>query len=42
MRSSHHACATCGKYRGRVVIDVVAKQARKAKKAKAKTAGDSK
>ncbi len=37
MRSAHRACPSCGKYRGRVVIDVVAKQARKAAKAKARS-----
>ena len=42
MRSSHRACPSCGKYRGRVVIDVVGRQERKAKKAKARTAANAK
>ena len=29
---SHHVCMTCGKYRGRVVIDVLAKKAKLLKK----------
>jgi len=29
----HAACLGCGKYRGKMVIDVVAKQAKKEKKA---------
>lgn len=32
--SNHRACANCGKYRGRVVVDVHAKIAKKEKKAK--------
>ena len=32
MRSPHRACAVCGKYNGKVVVDMVAKAARKAKK----------
>ena len=35
-RLNHKACANCGKYNGRVVIDVLAKVAKKEKKAKAK------
>jgi predicted ATP-dependent serine protease len=36
----HHACMTCGKYNGRVVIDIQAQIERKAKKNKEKeTAG---
>ena len=34
----HVACANCGKYRGRVVIDVQAKIAKREKKIKAKEA----
>lgn len=35
VRVSHRACASCGRYRGRVVVDVAAKaQAKTAKKAK--------
>lgn len=36
-RLSHKTCANCGKYNGRVVIDVLAKTAKKEKKNKAKT-----
>ncbi len=32
----HRACPSCGKYRGRVVIDVAARAARAAKRAAAK------
>lgn len=32
----HHACENCGKYRNRVVIDVVAKIEKKEKKMKAR------
>ena len=31
---NHRACANCGKYKGRVIIDVHAKIAKKEKKAK--------
>lgn len=31
-RVSHRACPSCGRYRGRVVVDVVAKVALRAKK----------
>jgi large subunit ribosomal protein L32 len=34
--ATHRACANCGKYRGRVVIDVHAKIAKKDKKSKTK------
>lgn len=35
VRVSHRACASCGRYRGRVIVDVAAKaQAKTAKKAK--------
>ncbi|HEV7449638.1 MAG TPA: 50S ribosomal protein L32 [Candidatus Paceibacterota bacterium] len=34
-RVSHRACQTCGRYRGRIVVDVAAKaQAKSARKAK--------
>lgn len=33
VRVSHRACAQCGRYRGRVVIDVAAKAKRRARKA---------
>jgi large subunit ribosomal protein L32 len=36
-RLSHKVCANCGKYNGRVVIDVMAKTAKKVKKQKAKS-----
>ena len=36
-RLSHKVCANCGKYNGRVVIDVMAKTVKKEKKLKAKT-----
>ena len=32
-RVSHRACAQCGRYRGRVVVDVAAKASAKAAKA---------
>jgi large subunit ribosomal protein L32 len=32
----HHACANCGTYKGREVIDVVAKLGKREQKAKAK------
>ncbi len=39
----HAACETCGKYKGRVVVDMVSVIAKKTKKAKAKeTAGAAK
>jgi len=34
----HHACATCGKYRGRVVVDVKAQIEKKEAKMKARSA----
>ena len=37
VRVSHRACAECGRYRGRVVIDVAAKAKRKAAKAGSKS-----
>ena len=30
MRSKHHMCSACGRYRGRVIVDVAAKAVRKA------------
>ena len=36
-RVNHKICANCGKYNGRVVIDVLAKTAKKEKKQEAKT-----
>ena len=33
---NHRICPNCGKYKGRVVVDVLAKVSRKDKKAKAK------
>lgn len=33
-RQSHRVCAVCGKYKGRVVIDVVAKVTKREKKEK--------
>ena len=39
MRVSHRACHSCGRYRGRVAVDLAARvQARIAKKAKKDTA----
>ena len=35
-RVSHRACPSCGRYRGRVVIDVAAKTQRRVTRAKAK------
>ena len=37
VRVSHRACATCGRYRGRVVVDMAAKQKKKAAKAGSKS-----
>ncbi len=34
----HQACASCGKYRGRVVVDVAARAEKKAKKKAGKSA----
>lgn len=34
LKLSHRACATCGKYRGKVVIDVVARAKRAALRTK--------
>lgn len=34
LRQNHRACAACGKYGGRVVVDVVAKAERDAKRMK--------
>ena len=34
---NHKVCANCGKYNGRVVIDVMAKTVKKEKKLKAKS-----
>jgi len=36
MRLPHRACPQCGKYNGRVIIDVVAEQKRQARRAKRK------
>lgn len=36
LRIPHRACPSCGKYNGRVVIDVVAEQKRAARRAKRK------
>jgi large subunit ribosomal protein L32 len=36
-RLNHRVCSNCGKYKGRVVIDVNAKAVKREKKAKAKT-----
>jgi large subunit ribosomal protein L32 len=33
-RQPHRACATCGKYNGRVVIDIVAEQKRETRRTK--------
>ena len=33
-RLPHRACPECGKYRGRVVVDVVARQKKEARRAK--------
>ena len=37
MRLPHQACLKCGKYKGRVVIDIAAKALKAEKKAKAKS-----
>lgn len=34
LRLSHRACASCGKYNGRVIIDVVARAKREARREK--------
>jgi len=34
LRVPHRACAECGKYNGRVIIDVVGRAAREARRAK--------
>jgi ribosomal protein L32 len=39
---AHIACPSCGKYNGKVVIDVKAKLAKKEKKSKEKTAAAAK
>jgi large subunit ribosomal protein L32 len=36
LRLSHRACPECGKYNGRVVIDIVARAEREARRAKRK------
>jgi large subunit ribosomal protein L32 len=36
LRVSHRACPSCGKYNGRVVIDIVARAKRDARRAKRK------
>ena len=30
MRSKHHMCSACGRYRGRVIVDIAAKAVKKA------------
>ncbi|HVY72475.1 MAG TPA: 50S ribosomal protein L32 [Candidatus Paceibacterota bacterium] len=37
VRVSHRACPECGRYRGRVVVDMAAKAKKKAAKAKTKS-----
>lgn len=37
VRVSHRACATCGRYKGRVVVDMAAKANKKAAKAGSKS-----
>ena len=34
LRVSHRACPQCGKYNGRIVVDVVAREKREARRAK--------
>ena len=34
LRRPHHACSECGKYKGRVVIDMLARAAREARRTK--------
>lgn len=41
-RISHRACTNCGKYNGRVVLDVLAKTVKKEKKLKAKSKAETK
>jgi large subunit ribosomal protein L32 len=41
-RISHKVCANCGKYNGRVVIDVLAKTVKKEKKLQAKSKAEAK
>jgi large subunit ribosomal protein L32 len=41
-RLSHKVCANCGKYNGRVVIDVMAKTIKKEKKLKAQAKPEAK
>jgi large subunit ribosomal protein L32 len=36
LRQPHRACPACGKYNGRIVVDVVAQQKRQARRAKRK------
>jgi len=38
-RLAHRACPTCGKYNGRVVVDVVARAKKDARRAKRKQTG---
>jgi large subunit ribosomal protein L32 len=38
MHLRHRACQACGQYRGKVIIDVIAKAEKKAKKDKARAA----
>lgn len=37
LRTPHRACAECGKYRGRVVVDVVARAGREQRREKRRT-----
>ena len=39
LRVSHRACPNCGKYNGRVVIDIVARGKKEARRAKRRQAG---
>jgi large subunit ribosomal protein L32 len=41
-RISHKVCANCGKYNGRVVVDVLAKTVKKEKKLKAQSKAEAK
>ena len=38
-RVSHRACASCGRYRGRVIVDIAAKAQAKAQKRAARVSG---
>ncbi len=41
-RINHKVCTNCGKYNGRVVVDVLAKTVKKEKKLKAKSKAEAK